>query len=220
MQALGCGVQALHQSSRRALAAVGELSSVNCWGTTFVRWATKKASSSSDNGRTSLPKFLGVKKYGGEKVITGNIIIRQRGTKFWPGENVGLGKDHTIYSLINGHVKFKWSGHHKQMSVNVLSHLEYGRIAEHKAMEAFAHKNVFKARGYMQQACFAYHLAGEEGREKLVAMDPFRIKLLESATKETENVIEAKRLKGIELAEKREKEADEKRGFRAKKFLM
>ena len=69
--------------------------------------AHKKAGGSTRNGRDSESKRLGVKRYGGELVKAGNIIIRQRGTKIHPGENVGMGKDHTIYSLIDGHVKFK-----------------------------------------------------------------------------------------------------------------
>jgi large subunit ribosomal protein L27 len=68
--------------------------------------AHKKAGGSSRNGRDSAGRRLGVKKYGGEVVIPGNIIIRQRGTKFHPGENVGMGKDHTIFALIEGHVSF------------------------------------------------------------------------------------------------------------------
>jgi large subunit ribosomal protein L27 len=72
--------------------------------------AHKKAGGSTRNGRDSQSKRLGVKKYGGEAVIPGNIIIRQRGTKFKPGLNVGLGKDYTIYSLIEGYVKFEDKG--------------------------------------------------------------------------------------------------------------
>jgi len=68
--------------------------------------AHKKGVGSSRNGRDSNPKYLGVKKFGGEKVIAGNIIIRQRGTKYHPGKNVGLGRDYTIFSLIDGSVKF------------------------------------------------------------------------------------------------------------------
>ena len=71
--------------------------------------AHKKAGGSSRNGRDSAGRRLGVKKYGGEVVIPGNIIIRQRGTKFHPGENVGMGKDHTIFSVVKGKVKFKKS---------------------------------------------------------------------------------------------------------------
>lgn len=69
--------------------------------------AHKKGSGSTRNGRDSRSQRLGVKKYGGESVISGNIIVRQRGTKFKLGSNVGLGKDHTIYSLIDGIVKFE-----------------------------------------------------------------------------------------------------------------
>ena len=69
--------------------------------------AHKKAGGSSRNGRDSAGRRLGVKKFGSEAVVAGNIIIRQRGTKFHPGLNVGMGKDHTIFSLIDGYVKFK-----------------------------------------------------------------------------------------------------------------
>lgn len=68
--------------------------------------AHKKAGGSSRNGRDSESKRLGVKKFGGESVLAGNIIIRQRGTKWHPGENVGLGKDHTIFALKDGIVSF------------------------------------------------------------------------------------------------------------------
>tara|TARA_B110000008_G_C16400223_1_gene335419 strand:+ start:128 stop:379 length:252 start_codon:yes stop_codon:yes gene_type:complete len=69
--------------------------------------ATKKAGGSSRNGRDSAGRRLGVKKYGGQIVIPGNIIVRQRGTKFHPGSNVGIGKDHTIFATMNGKVAFK-----------------------------------------------------------------------------------------------------------------
>ena len=69
--------------------------------------AHKKAGGSSRNGRDSAGRRLGVKKFGGESVIAGNIIVRQRGTKFHPGTNVGMGKDHTLYSKISGKVSFK-----------------------------------------------------------------------------------------------------------------
>ncbi|MBO21784.1 MAG: 50S ribosomal protein L27 [Alphaproteobacteria bacterium] len=68
--------------------------------------AHKKAGGSSRNGRDSAGRRLGVKKYGGEVVIPGNIIIRQRGTKFHPGDNVGIGKDHTIFAMSEGKVEF------------------------------------------------------------------------------------------------------------------
>ncbi len=68
--------------------------------------AHKKAGGSSRNGRDTEGRRLGIKKFGGESVIAGNIIIRQRGTKWHPGQNVGLGRDHTIFALINGNVEF------------------------------------------------------------------------------------------------------------------
>ena len=67
--------------------------------------AHKKGASSSRNGRDSNAQYLGVKKFGGEAVVAGNIIVRQRGTKFHPGENVGMGKDHTLFALKDGSVK-------------------------------------------------------------------------------------------------------------------
>ena len=69
--------------------------------------AHKKGQGSSKNGRDSNPQYLGIKCYGGESVRAGSIIVRQRGTKFQPGFNVGLGKDHTIWSLIEGNVEFQ-----------------------------------------------------------------------------------------------------------------
>ncbi|MEL6317306.1 MAG: 50S ribosomal protein L27 [Pseudomonadota bacterium] len=69
--------------------------------------AHKKAGGSSRNGRDSAGRRLGVKKYGGEAVIPGNIIVRQRGTQFYPGENVGMGKDHTLFATAEGAVSFR-----------------------------------------------------------------------------------------------------------------
>ncbi|MFD1254864.1 MULTISPECIES: 50S ribosomal protein L27 [Devosia] len=69
--------------------------------------AHKKAGGSSRNGRDTAGRRLGVKKFGGEAVLAGNIIIRQRGTKWAPGTGVGLGKDHTIFALVDGHVSFR-----------------------------------------------------------------------------------------------------------------
>ena len=69
--------------------------------------ATKKAGGSSRNGRDSAGRRLGVKRYGGQLVVPGNIIVRQRGTKFHPGKNVGIGKDHTIFAKSDGKVSFK-----------------------------------------------------------------------------------------------------------------
>lgn len=68
--------------------------------------AHKKAGGSSRNGRDSAGRRLGVKKFGGESVIAGNIIIRQRGSRVWPGRNVGMGKDHTLFALADGRVRF------------------------------------------------------------------------------------------------------------------
>ncbi|KWZ75392.1 MULTISPECIES: 50S ribosomal protein L27 [Alloscardovia] len=68
--------------------------------------AHKKGAASTRNGRDSNPQYLGVKKFGGEAVVAGNIIVRQRGTKFHAGQNVGLGKDHTLFALVDGTVKF------------------------------------------------------------------------------------------------------------------
>ena len=69
--------------------------------------AHKKAGGSSRNGRDSAGRRLGVKKFGGEKVISGNIIVRQRGTKYYPGINVGIGKDHTLFAMAEGAVQFQ-----------------------------------------------------------------------------------------------------------------
>ena len=68
--------------------------------------AHKKGASSSRNGRDSNPQYLGVKKFGGEAVVAGNIIVRQRGTKFHAGKNMGVGKDHTLFALADGNVQF------------------------------------------------------------------------------------------------------------------
>ena len=82
--------------------------------------AHKKAGGSTRNGRDSNPKYLGVKIYGSEQVNAGNIIVRQRGTKFHPGLNVGAGKDYTLYSLIDGHVKFVVRGAKNRTFVDVI----------------------------------------------------------------------------------------------------
>ena len=72
--------------------------------------AHKKAGGSTRNGRDSNPKYLGVKRYGGESVLAGNIIVRQRGTRFRAGENVGVGRDHTLFALSDGKVSFEEKG--------------------------------------------------------------------------------------------------------------
>ena len=81
--------------------------------------AHKKAGGSSRNGRDSDGRRLGVKKFGGEAVDAGNIIIRQRGTKFWPGVNVGIGKDHTLFALVDGSVSFATKGSLNRQTVFV-----------------------------------------------------------------------------------------------------
>lgn len=82
--------------------------------------AHKKAGGSTKNGRDSNPKYLGIKVYGNQIVIAGNIIIRQRGTQFHPGLNVGIGKDHTLFSLIHGRVKFAVRGSKNRRFVDVI----------------------------------------------------------------------------------------------------
>jgi large subunit ribosomal protein L27 len=82
--------------------------------------AHKKAGGSSRNGRDTAGRRLGVKKFGGESVVAGNIIIRQRGTKMKPGTNVGLGKDHTIFALVDGHVSFETKADRVHVSVKPL----------------------------------------------------------------------------------------------------
>jgi large subunit ribosomal protein L27 len=79
--------------------------------------AHKKGGGSTSNGRDSNSKRLGVKKFGGQLVIPGNIIIRQRGTRFLPGNNVGLGKDYTIFAMVEGHVTFETKHGRKVVSV-------------------------------------------------------------------------------------------------------
>ncbi len=81
--------------------------------------AHKKAGGSSRNGRDSIGRRLGIKKYGGESVLAGNILVRQRGTKWKPGKNVGLGKDHTIFALLDGEVLYT-KGKGDQPIVNIV----------------------------------------------------------------------------------------------------
>lgn len=82
--------------------------------------AHKKAGGSSRNGRDSESKRLGVKRYGGQLVLAGNIIVRQRGTEFHPGENVGIGKDHTLFALVEGRVQFTIKGALRRRTVSIL----------------------------------------------------------------------------------------------------
>jgi len=83
--------------------------------------AHKKAGGSTRNGRDSNPKYLGVKRYGGEPVLAGNILVRQRGTQFHAGENVGVGRDHTLFALSEGKVKFQQRGLPKRRFVSVVT---------------------------------------------------------------------------------------------------
>jgi large subunit ribosomal protein L27 len=82
--------------------------------------AHKKGVGSSRNGRDSNPKFLGVKMFGGQAIEAGNIIVRQRGTEFHKGSNVGMGRDHTLYALVDGTVEFKVKGPAKRRTVSVV----------------------------------------------------------------------------------------------------
>ncbi|GAC1389414.1 MAG: 50S ribosomal protein L27 [Variovorax sp.] len=81
--------------------------------------AQKKGGGSTRNGRDSQPKMLGVKAFGGELITAGAIIVRQRGTRFHPGTNVGLGKDHTLFALVDGHVTFSVKGSLNKSTVSV-----------------------------------------------------------------------------------------------------
>ncbi|MER2491003.1 50S ribosomal protein L27 [Catenovulum sediminis] len=81
--------------------------------------AHKKAAGSTRNGRDSESKRLGVKRFGGESVLAGNIIVRQRGTKFHAGNNVGIGRDHTLFALSDGKVKFEVKGPHNRKFVSI-----------------------------------------------------------------------------------------------------
>jgi large subunit ribosomal protein L27 len=81
--------------------------------------AHKKAGGSTRNGRDSNPKYLGVKHFGGESVLAGNILVRQRGTRFHAGDNVGVGRDHTLFALSDGTVRFESKGSPKRQFISV-----------------------------------------------------------------------------------------------------
>ena len=83
--------------------------------------AHKKAGGSTRNGRDSNPKYLGVKRYGGEAVRAGNILVRQRGTKFHAGDNVGVGRDHTLFALVDGKVSFRTGGFPKRKFISIVT---------------------------------------------------------------------------------------------------
>ena len=81
--------------------------------------AQKKGGGSTRNGRDSKPKMLGVKAFGGELISAGSMIVRQRGTKFHPGSNVGMGRDHTLFALVDGHVTFETKGALSKQTVSI-----------------------------------------------------------------------------------------------------
>jgi large subunit ribosomal protein L27 len=80
-------------------------------------FASKKGAGSTRNGRDSNAQRLGIKRFGGERVVAGNILVRQRGTRFYPGPGVGIGKDHTLFALVNGTVRFSTKQNRKHVSV-------------------------------------------------------------------------------------------------------
>jgi large subunit ribosomal protein L27 len=84
-------------------------------------FASKKGAGSTRNGRDSNAQRLGVKKFGGQTVIAGNVIVRQRGTRFYPGENVGIGKDHTLFALADGTVEFATQRNRKHVHVRAVA---------------------------------------------------------------------------------------------------
>jgi large subunit ribosomal protein L27 len=105
--------------------------------------AHKKAGGSTRNGRDSHSKRLGVKRYGGQDVLAGNILVRQRGTKVRAGQNVGIGTDHTLYAQISGVVKFGVKGPEQRMYVSVLTPAELAAHADRAAghvAQAAAHQ--------------------------------------------------------------------------------
>ncbi|MCK5720847.1 MAG: 50S ribosomal protein L27 [Thiomargarita sp.] len=85
--------------------------------------AHKKAGGSTRNGRDSNSKRLGVKRYGGQQVLAGNILVRQRGTKFHPGMNVGMGKDHTLFAKMDGEVKFQKKGPKMRQFISIIPNI-------------------------------------------------------------------------------------------------
>jgi large subunit ribosomal protein L27 len=87
------------------------------WHFDIQLFASKKGAGSTRNGRDSNAQRLGVKRFGGEAVIAGNILVRQRGTRFQPGHNVGIGRDHTLFALVDGTVEFSERRNHKQINV-------------------------------------------------------------------------------------------------------
>ena len=142
--------------------------------------AHKKAGGSSRNGRDTAGRRLGVKKFGGESVIAGNIIIRQRGTKMKPGRNVGLGKDHTIFALIDGHVKFETRAEGRvQVSVDAaLAAVAAVRAAERTKFFAAKRGDAIAAIARDDlDLCFVYELhdlCRPKTKKALPEAEPFR----------------------------------------------
>jgi large subunit ribosomal protein L27 len=93
--------------------------------------AHKKAGGSTRNGRDSNPKYLGVKCFGGEVVLPGTIIVRQRGTAYHPARNVGMGRDHTLHALIGGKVEYYYRGRPSKTYVKIVSVVEPQEVREH-----------------------------------------------------------------------------------------
>ncbi|CAM9994798.1 unnamed protein product [Scytosiphon promiscuus] len=121
-------------------------------GTTCVatRCASKAAGGSSTNGRNSRGRRLGVKKFGGENVVPGNIIIRQRGTQFYPGKGVGMGKDHTLFALWPGFVVFSRSPFNKRRTVSIMK----AKIDAEAIAEAMAEQEAKEARAKAASGIF------------------------------------------------------------------
>ncbi|KCV69319.1 hypothetical protein H696_03751 [Fonticula alba] len=125
------------------------------------RFASKKAGGSSRNGRDSPGQRLGVKRFGGEEVKAGSIIVRQRGTQFMPGENVGMGRDHTLFALTEGCVKFTWNEDRKRFAVNI------GPLQAPREVRVFARPDRAPMRVYPKSVAPQY----EEGA-KYIVYDP------------------------------------------------
>mgnify|MGYP000863207200 CR=1 FL=1 len=87
----------------------------------LTRFAHKKGMGSTKNGRDSNPKMLGVKRFGGQEVLAGNILVRQRGNKFWPGSNVMMGRDHTLFATVDGVVAFESRDNRTLVSVKPIA---------------------------------------------------------------------------------------------------
>ncbi|KAL4443676.1 hypothetical protein ABPG75_011413 [Micractinium tetrahymenae] len=105
-----------------------------------LRFASKKQGGSTQNTKDSNPKYLGVKLFGGQRCIPGNIIMRQRGTEFHPGANVGMGRDHTIYSLIEGRVKFSRDPRTKRRFISVEPLEQPAAAAQQQAGQRLQHQ--------------------------------------------------------------------------------